>query len=109
MRWKRRAGAFAALTETVIFLNHFKDLPDPRQPGKVIYPLDEVLVLCLLAVLAGTESFVDIALLARRNSIFRGAFDRSVMRPPRAISWGMFLPASTPLSFSSASCAGWHC
>jgi hypothetical protein len=33
------AGAFAALSETVVFLNQFKDLPDPRQPGKVIYPL----------------------------------------------------------------------
>ena len=55
------AGAFAALSETVVFLNHFKDLPDPRQPGKVIYPLDEVLLLCLLAVLAGAEAFVDIA------------------------------------------------
>src|SRR5258706_8953051 len=55
------AGAFAALSEAVVFLSHFKDLPDPRQPGKVIYPLAEVLLLCLLAVLAGAESFVDIA------------------------------------------------
>jgi predicted transposase YbfD/YdcC len=53
--------SFAALSEAVVFLNHFKDLPDPRQLGKVIYPLDEVLLLCLLAVLAGAESFVDIA------------------------------------------------
>ena len=52
---------FAALSEAVVFLNHFKDLPDPRQLGKVIYPLDEVLLLCLLAVLAGAEAFVDIA------------------------------------------------
>ena len=52
---------FAALSEAVVFLNHFKDLPDPRQLGKVIYPLDEVLLLCLLAVLAGAEVFVDIA------------------------------------------------
>jgi DDE_Tnp_1-associated len=37
-------------------------LPDPRQPGKVVYPLAEVLLLCLLAVLAGAETFVDIAL-----------------------------------------------
>jgi predicted transposase YbfD/YdcC len=52
---------FAALSEAVVFLNHFKDLPDPRQLGKVIYPLDEVLLLCLVAVLAGAEAFVDIA------------------------------------------------
>jgi predicted transposase YbfD/YdcC len=45
----------------VVFLKYFNDLPDPRQPGKVTYPLDEVLLLCLLAVLAGAETFVDIA------------------------------------------------
>ena len=50
-----------ALFETVVFLNHFNDLPDPRQRGKVTYPLGEVLLLALLAVLAGAESFVEIA------------------------------------------------
>jgi DDE_Tnp_1-associated len=50
-------GAFG---EAVVFWDHFKDLPDPRQRGKVIYPLDEVLLLSLLAVLAGAESFVEI-------------------------------------------------
>ena len=54
-----------ALAETVVFLNHFKDMPDPRQRGKVTYPLDEVLLLALLAVLAGAESFVDIARFGR--------------------------------------------
>jgi hypothetical protein len=49
------------LSEAVAFLNHFSDLPDPRQRGKVMYPLDEVLLLALLAVLAGGDSFVEIA------------------------------------------------
>jgi len=40
------------------FLRHFNDLPDPRQRGKVTYPLDEILPLCLLA---GAETIVDIA------------------------------------------------
>ena len=49
-----RAGSdLTAFGETVVFLDYFKDLPDPRQAGKVIYPLPEVLLLCLLAVLAG--------------------------------------------------------
>jgi predicted transposase YbfD/YdcC len=48
--------------ETVVFLRHFKDLEDPRQPGKISYPLDEILLLCLLAVLAGAECFTEIAL-----------------------------------------------
>ena len=50
-----------ALSEAVVFLNHFNDLPDPRQCGKVMYPLDEILLLALLAVLAGADSFVEIA------------------------------------------------
>ena len=51
-------GDFA---ETVVFLSYFKDLPDSRQRGKVRYPLPEVLLLCLLAVLAGAETITDIA------------------------------------------------
>jgi predicted transposase YbfD/YdcC len=47
--------------EGIVFLEHFRDLPDPRQAGKVVYPLDEILLLCLLAVLAGAETFTDIA------------------------------------------------
>jgi len=50
-----------ALAEAVVILNHFKGMPDPRQRGKVMYPFEEVLLLALLAVLAGAESFVDIA------------------------------------------------
>lgn len=53
--------AAGALSEAIVFLDHFRSLPDPRQRGKVIYPLDEVLLLCLLAVLAGADSFVEIA------------------------------------------------
>jgi len=44
-----------------VFLEHFRALPDPRQAAKVVYPLEEVLLLCLLAVLAGAETFTDIA------------------------------------------------
>ena len=50
-----------AVHEAVVFLDYFADLSDPRRLGKVIYPLDEVLLLALLAVLAGVETFTDIA------------------------------------------------
>src|SRR3989338_5329219 len=50
-----------AIGEGIVFLEYFRDLPDPRQAGKVVYPLEEVLLLCLLAVLAGAETFTDIA------------------------------------------------
>jgi len=58
---ERAAADVGALGEAVVFLDYFKDLPDPRQRGKVVYPLDEVLLFCLLAVLGGAETFVDIA------------------------------------------------
>jgi predicted transposase YbfD/YdcC len=57
----------AVFGETVVFLSYFKDLQDPRQQGKVAYPLDEILLLCLLAVLAGAETFVDIALFGSKK------------------------------------------
>ena len=47
--------------QVVEWLEHFEPLDDPRQSGKVWYPLDEVLLLCLLAVLAGAECWVEIA------------------------------------------------
>jgi predicted transposase YbfD/YdcC len=61
------SGGFGALGESTVFLRHFKDMPDPRQRGKVIYPLDEVLLLCLLAVLGGAETFTDIARFGERK------------------------------------------
>jgi hypothetical protein len=103
------AGAtegFAALGEAVVFLNHFKDLPDPRQPGKVVYPLEEVLLLCLLAILGGAETVVDIALFGERKLEF-GSGGSGTARP-RMTSLATFLPRSTPPSFSSASSPGWR-
>ena len=58
---EQAAGGVGALDETVVFLKCFKDVPDRRQQSKVTYPLDEVLLLCLLAVLAGADGFTDIA------------------------------------------------
>lgn len=61
------ADGLGAIGESVVFLDYFKDLPDARQRGKIIYPLAEVLLLCLLAVLAGSETFVDIARFGERK------------------------------------------
>ena len=33
------ATELEALSEAVVFLNHLRDLADPRQAGKVLYPL----------------------------------------------------------------------
>src|SRR5437016_1488954 len=60
-------AGFAEIAETTSFLQYFSDLPDHRQSGKVNYPLPEVLLLILLAVLAGAEAFTDIARFGERK------------------------------------------
>jgi hypothetical protein len=64
----------AAFDETVIFLKYFNDLQDPRQQGKVTYPLDKILLLCLFAVLAGAEAFTEIALFGVKKLAFLRRF-----------------------------------
>ena len=53
--------------EAVVFLEYFTNLPDPRQAIKVIYPLAEVLLLTLCAIVAGAETFTDIALFGEQK------------------------------------------
>lgn len=64
---RNTASADTAFDETVVFLSHFNDLPDPRQPGKITYRLMEILHLCLLAVLAGAGTITDIALFCHKK------------------------------------------
>ena len=68
------AEEIGALYESVAFLNYFNDLPDVRQIGKVKYPLDEILLLCLLAVVAGAETITDIARFGRHKLAFLRRF-----------------------------------
>jgi hypothetical protein len=58
---------FGEIAETTSFLHYFSELLDHRQPGKGYYPLPEVLLLMLLAVLAGAEAFTDIARFDERK------------------------------------------
>ena len=97
-----------AIEETVVFLDYFKELPDPRQAGKVIYPLAEVLLLCLLAVLAGAESFVDIARFGEKKIEFLRRFRPFHMARPRTITSAIFSPSSTPSASNAVSLTGWQ-
>lgn len=42
-------------------LDHFSALDDPRQGWKVLYPLEDVLLIVLCGVMAGADDFVEIA------------------------------------------------
>ena len=47
--------------QRIVFLEYFEELDDPRQCAKVLYPLDEILLLSLCGSIAGCEDFTDIA------------------------------------------------
>jgi hypothetical protein len=42
------------------FLDFFEDLDDPRINRKKLYPLSEILLLTLTAVICGSEGWLDI-------------------------------------------------
>lgn len=65
----------------VSLLDHFSALDDPRQRGKVVYPLPEIMLLVLCATLAGAEDFVEIRHWGRKKLRFlRGMlpFERGI-------------------------------
>jgi hypothetical protein len=45
--------------QSLVFLDYFSEMTDPRQAGKVLYPLSEVMLLALCGVLAGADDFVE--------------------------------------------------
>ena len=59
-----------AYDQVLDWLQHFEPLEDPRQSGKVWYPLDEILMLCLFAVVAGAEGWVEVAAFGRAKLDF---------------------------------------
>jgi predicted transposase YbfD/YdcC len=50
-----------AISEGIVFLSYFSELPDKRQALKVRYPLEEVLLLCLVAMICDCNCVSEIA------------------------------------------------
>ena len=64
-----------------VFLDHFSALKDPRQSWRILYPLDEILLLLLCATLSGMEDFTEVSLWGRERLTFLRRFlpfDRGV-------------------------------
>ena len=49
------------------FLTHFQAVEDPRQEGKVLYPLEEILLLVLCGVISGADGWTSIALYGQKK------------------------------------------
>jgi hypothetical protein len=82
-------------------------ITNPPLASKMLHPPDEVLPSSLLAVLVGTETFVDIARfgdktldLLRRFRPFRDGI-------PAHDTWAMSSQPWTPYASSAASSPGW--
>ena len=46
--------------QTISIIDYFNDMPDPRQQGKVLYPLAEIILTSLCAIICGADSYVEI-------------------------------------------------
>ena len=55
-------------------LDYFSTLEDPRQSWKVVYPLQEILLVVLCGMIAGADNFVEIERWARRKEGFLRRF-----------------------------------
>jgi predicted transposase YbfD/YdcC len=60
--------------DQIEFLESFAALDDPRQQAKVMYPLQEILLLCLCAVLSGADCWVEVALYGQQRLAFLRRF-----------------------------------
>ena len=75
--------------------------------AKVKYPLSEVLLLCLLAVLAGAETITDIARFGQKKlGLLRRFRPFREGTPTRMITWAISSPRSMPTTSNAASWRG---
>lgn len=55
------AGEELPRARVALLLEHFSELSDEREPGRIMYPLDEVVLLVTCATIASCDDFDDIA------------------------------------------------
>ncbi|MGD9665734.1 MAG: ISAs1 family transposase [Novosphingobium sp.] len=93
--------------ETAVSFQYFaSSIADPRQQAKVLYPLDEILLLSLCGIVAGCESFVDIVVYGEEKLEFLrklAPFEHGI---PSHDTLSAVFRALDPGAFSAAF-AGW--
>lgn len=52
---------------SVSFLDHFKEVQDPRIERKKLYPIDEMLLVTVCAVICGAEGWKDLELFGKQE------------------------------------------
>jgi len=85
--------------ETVVFLDHFSDLPDVRMAGKLRYPMDEILLLCLAATISGAATVSGIAQFGASKIEFLRRFRQFLYGTPAHDTLGDILASIDPQAF----------
>ena len=55
-------------------LAHLSELDDPRQEGKTLYPLTDILLIAVCAAVAGAETYEDLVLYGHSKAEWLGRF-----------------------------------
>jgi hypothetical protein len=100
---EQAATGFGAIEEATVFsqnFQYFKDMPDRRRKGKVVYPLEEFLVFrCWRGRRPSSTSRGS----TRKSSIFCAGSGFATARH-HIIVWATFSPPSTAEAFSALLC-----
>ena len=85
--------------DEVGFLAHFARLEDPRQAAKTLYPLDEILLVSLCAVVCGADSWVEVARFGKLKLDFLRRFLPFTDGAPSHDTFGDVFSALAPEPF----------
>ena len=81
------------------FLEHFSNLKDPRIDRKKLYPLDEILLVVLCAVICGAEGWTDFAVFGREKLDFLRTYLPFKNGIPSRLTYSRVFWALNPESF----------
>ncbi len=81
------------------FDEYFDELDDPRMESKTRHPLLSVLMITVLGVLCGAESWVDLAIFAQAKRTFLATFLDLPHGPPRKDTFRRVFEALEPAAF----------
>lgn len=62
------------MSKDISLLEHFKELEDPRCPSKLTYPLDEIILVAICALICGAEGWEDFSCFGKSKIDFLRKF-----------------------------------
>jgi predicted transposase YbfD/YdcC len=86
----------------VSFLDHFRDVKDPRIERKKIYPIDEILLVTVCAVICGAEGWKDLELFGKQKLEYLKSFLRFKNGIPTDDTFRRFFRSLDPEQFKKS-------